>query len=184
MIVCVDYIRKKQSFEGLLRNNYMAKVVYLQNTQNKYMAQLDSIDKQILNHLSLKGKMSHKELSGLIGLSISPTYERVKRLERSGVIKKYTIQVDKRALERSLQALCHVSLKAHNNEAIENFENNIVHLDEVTSCFHIAGAFDYSLLIEVKDMEDYESFLKEKLSKIPDIANVQSSFVMSELKKG
>lgn len=147
------------------------------------MVQLDPIDRQILLHLSSKGKMAHKELASLVGLSISPTYERVKRLERSGVIKKYTIEVDKKAIDKSLQALCHVSLKAHNNEAIENFENNIIHLDEVTSCFHIAGAFDYSLLIEVKDMEHYESFLKNKLSKIPDIANVQSSFVMSELKK-
>ncbi len=147
------------------------------------MVQLDAIDKQILEHLSQKGKMSHKELASLVGLTISPTYERVKRLERSGVIKKYTIEVDKKAMDRSLRALCHVSLKAHNNEAIKNFENNIIHLDEVASCFHIAGAFDYSLLIEVKDMEDYESFLKGKLSKIPDIANVQSSFVMSELRR-
>lgn len=148
------------------------------------MVQLDDIDRKILKFLTEKGKMPHKELATLIGLSISPTYERVKRLERAGVIKKYTIEVDKKALDKSLQVLCHVSLKAHHNEAIENFESKIIHIDEVSSCFHIAGAFDYSLMIEVKDMEHYEHFLKEKLSKIPDIANVQSSFVMSELKKG
>lgn len=144
---------------------------------------LDQIDREILQRLKEHGKMSHKELAHLVGLTITPTYERVKRLERTGVIAGYTIKVDNSVLGKGLKVICHVSLKAHNNEVIENFENSIVHLDEVSSCFHIAGAFDYSLLIEVENMQHYEHFLKEKLSKIPDIANVQSSFVMSELKK-
>ncbi|MCB9195868.1 MAG: Lrp/AsnC family transcriptional regulator [Flavobacteriales bacterium] len=144
---------------------------------------LDKIDKEILSRLKVHGKMSHKELAHLIGLTITPTYERVKRLERLGVIAGYTIKVDKSVIGKGLKVICHVSLKAHNHEVIANFEDSIVHLDEVSSCFHIAGAFDYSLLIEVENMQHYEYFLKEKLSKIPDISHVQSSFVMSELKK-
>ena len=144
--------------------------------------QLDKIDKKILSILSSNSKMGNKEIAAEIGLSITPTFERIKRLERHGVIKNYVAILDKKKIDKGLHVLCQVSLKAHNLDLLVGFEDKIVHLHEVNSCYHIAGNYDYLLSIEVKDMDEYQEFLKQKLASIPNIANVQSSFVMSTLK--
>ena len=144
--------------------------------------QLDQIDKKILSILSSNSKLGNKEIAAEIGLSITPTFERIKRLERHGVIKNYVAILDKKKIEKGLHVLCQVSLKAHNLDLLLGFEDEIVHLHEVSSCYHIAGNYDYLLSIEVKDMDEYQDFLKQKLASIPNIANVQSSFVMSTLK--
>lgn len=144
--------------------------------------QLDKIDKKILSILSSNSKLGNKEIAAEIGLSITPTFERIKRLERHGVIKNYVAILDKKKIDKGLHVLCQVSLKAHNLDLLVGFEDKIVHLHEVNSCYHIAGNYDYLLSIEVKDMDEYQEFLKQKLASIPNIANVQSSFVMSTLK--
>ena len=144
--------------------------------------QLDKIDKKILSILSSNSKLGNKEIAAEIGLSITPTFERIKRLERHGVIKNYVAILDKKKIDKGLHVLCQVSLKAHNLDLLLGFEDEIVHLHEVSSCYNIAGNYDYLLSIEVKDMDEYQEFLKQKLASIPNIANVQSSFVMSTLK--
>ena len=144
--------------------------------------QLDAIDLQILDLLSKNGKLGNKEIAAVIGLSTTPTFERVKRLERKGIIKGYRAILDKKIIGKGLKVFCQVSLKSHNAEIIDGFEAEIVHLSEVSACYHIAGDFDYSLFIEVADMDEYQQFLKQKLANIPNIANVQTAFVMSTLK--
>ncbi len=144
--------------------------------------QLDTIDLQILDLLTKNGKLGNKEIAAVIGLSTTPTFERIKRLERNGIIKGYTAILDKKKIGKGLQVFCQVSLKSHNAEIIDGFEAEIIHLSEVTACYHIAGDFDYSLFIEVSDMDEYQHFLKQKLANIPNIANVQTAFVMSTLK--
>lgn len=144
---------------------------------------LDEIDRKIIVLLRRNAKLGNKEIASEIGLSITPTFERIKRMERHGVIKGYTTVLDKKMIDKGLHVLCQVSLKAHNLELLVGFENEVVHLNEVSACYHIAGNYDYLLSIEVKDMDEYQQFLKEKLASIPNIANVQSSFVMSTLKQ-
>jgi DNA-binding Lrp family transcriptional regulator len=144
--------------------------------------QLDETDLRILNILSTNSKLGNKEIAAQVGLTVTPTFERIKRMERHGVIKGYSVKLDKKKIGRGLLVLCQVSLKAHNSDLLIGFENEVVHLGEVTSCYHIAGNYDYLLSIEVRDMDEYQRFLKEKLAAIPNIANVQSSFVMSTLK--
>lgn len=144
--------------------------------------QLDAIDLQILELLTKNGKLGNKEIAAVIGLSTTPTFERIKRLERKGIIKGYTAILDKKKIGKGLQVFCQVSLKSHNAEIIDGFEAEIIHLSEVSACYHIAGDFDYSLFIEVADMDEYQHFLKQKLANIPNIANVQTAFVMSTLK--
>lgn len=144
---------------------------------------LDVIDIQIIDLLSHFGKMGNKEIAARIGLTVSPTFERIKRLERTGVIKGYKAIIDKKQIGKGLQAFCYVSLKAHNAELIREFEDKVVHLDQVTDCYHIAGNYDYSMLIEVRNIEEYQRFLKEELAEIPNIANVQSSFVLGKVVK-
>ena len=143
---------------------------------------LDAIDRAIIEILQENAKQGNKEIASQIGLTVTPTYERIKRLEKAGVIEGYTINVNKKHVGKNLQVFCYVSLKEHNIELLQVFEQEVVGLAEVTSCFHIAGDHDYALLIEVLDMDEYEKFLKHKLASIPYISNVQSSFVMSVIK--
>ena len=145
-------------------------------------AQIDAIDREILDLLLKNGKLGNKEIAAAIGLSTTPTFERIKRLERKGIIKGYVAVLDKTKIGKGLKVFCRVSLKSHNSEIIDAFEKEVVYLKEVSACYHIAGDFDYSLFIEVTDMEEYQIFLKQKLANIPNIANVQTAFVMSTLK--
>lgn len=153
-----------------------------QNSENTSKHQLDDTDLKILEILQENSKLGNKEIAEKIGLTVTPTFERVKRLERLRIIQSYTALVDKKAIGKGLKVLCQVSLKAHNLDLLLGFEDEVVHLNEVSACFHIAGNYDYLLTIEVGDMDEYQQFLKEKLASIPNIANVQSSFVMSTLK--
>jgi len=153
----------------------------MQNENSSFY--LDKLDQQIIAILQKNGKINHKELAALIGLTITPTYERVKRLEQKGVIIAYTAKVDKVKIGKSLKVLCQLSLKSHSKDLLESFETSIVKLKEISACYHIAGNYDYLLHIEVKDMEEYSVFLKEKLATIPHIANVNSLFVMKTLKE-
>jgi len=143
---------------------------------------MDNIDRAIVEILLENSKLGTKEIAVQVGLTITPTYERIKRLEKSGVIQRYTIEVNRAAIGRNLQVLCNVSLKEHNLGLITHFEEQVVGLVEVRACYYIAGNHDYSLLIEVSDMVEYESFLRHKLASIDSIGNIQSSFVMRQLK--
>lgn len=148
----------------------------------KNSMKIDDIDKLIIELLSENSKQGIKEIAEQIGLTVSPTYERIKRLERENIITGYTIEVNKTLLGKNFQVLCSVSLKEHNAELIHVFENKVVALKEVSMCYHIAGDYDYVLMVEVADIQEYEHFLKKKLATIPDIANVQSSIIMSTIK--
>lgn len=143
---------------------------------------LDALDYKIIESLAENSRIGNKELAFKIGLTITPTYERVKRLERKGVIKRYTIELDKEKLGIGLKVLCAITLKSHAKEILDVFEREIIQLPEVIHCFHIAGNVDYQLLIETSDVNSYSIFLKDKLAAIPNIANVQSAIVMSSLK--
>lgn len=145
--------------------------------------QLDETDFRLLEILEADAKQNIKEIALKVGLTNTPVYERVRRLERLGIIKKYTVVLDRKKLGMSLTVLCNVQLKSHAAEFLEAFEKSIVTLKEIVSCYHIAGNFDYLLKIEVTDMDEYALFLKEKLAKVPHIATVQSSFVMRKLKE-
>lgn len=151
-------------------------------TEN-FTSALDAIDRQIISILQKNGKINHKELASQIGLTITPTYERVKRLEQRGVIIGYEARIDKQKIGRGLKVMCQLSLKSHAKDLLENFEAAIMDLHEVSACYHVAGNHDYLLHIEVGSMEAYSVFLKEKLASIPHISNVQSMFVMKSLKE-
>lgn len=146
------------------------------------MKELDAIDEHIIALLQKNGKMNNKEVATKVGLSVTPTFERIKRLERLGVIQGYHATINRSFLGKALQVFCQVSLQSHQLDALEAFERSVVQLKEVESCFHVAGSVDYTLLVGVKDMEAYQYFLKNKLTRIPHIAQVHSNFVMTALK--
>ncbi|HEY9170619.1 MAG TPA: Lrp/AsnC family transcriptional regulator [Lutibacter sp.] len=146
------------------------------------MVDLDLTDKKILNLLQQNSKANIKEIALKIGLTQTPTYERIKRLEKTGVIKNYIAVLDKEKVGYKIEVFCQVTLLVHSKEMITRFENSINKIDEVLECFHVAGNYDYLLKIIVKDMNSYQSFLKNKLSVLDSVGNVQSTFVMSSTK--
>ena len=146
------------------------------------MILLDIIDKQIVNLLQQNSKANIKEIALKIGLTQTPTYERIKRLEKSGVIQKYIAVLNKEKVGFMVEVFCQVTLLVHSKELITKFENAVNKMDEVIECFHVAGNYDYLLKVVVKQMKDYQYFLKNKLSVLDSVGNVQSTFVMTSTK--
>ena len=146
------------------------------------MYQLDTIDKRILQLLQQDAKQTNKEIVAKLNLTTTPVYERIKRLEREGFINKYVALVDQKKVQLGLVAFSNVSLKEHAAKYLIRFEKDVQSLDEVVECYHIAGMFDYLLKVVVKDMETYQHFVAKKLAGLENIGQVQSAFVMTEIK--
>ena len=143
---------------------------------------IDKIDVSLLNLLQSNTKLNTKELAQKVGLSVTPTNERIKRLEKEGYIKQYVAILDRKLIDKNLMVISFVSLILHSNDMQIEFEKSVIEYPEVIECFHVTGNYDYQLKVIVSDMEEYQAFIKNKLSSINNIANVQSSFVMSSLK--
>ncbi len=146
------------------------------------MLLLDITDKKILNLLQYDAKLTTKEIADKTGKTITPVYERIKWLEKQGYIKQYVAILDKEKIERNTVAYTNVQLKEHAHSMLKSFEKSIVKFDEVMECHHMTGSYDYLLKLVVADMKEYQQFIVEKLSKLPNIGTVQSSFVMTEIK--
>lgn len=144
--------------------------------------ELDEIDKQILEALQRNARITTKELSYDLKLSQTPIYERIKRLEREGIIKGYVALLDKEKVGKPMLTYCSVQLKEHAKPFLEQFEREVVTFTEVVECYYIAGNFDYLLRVLVKDIAQYQNFLVNKLAALENIQNVQSMFVMTEVK--
>ncbi|AMP99306.1 AsnC family transcriptional regulator [Pedobacter cryoconitis] len=147
------------------------------------METFDQIDKKILKVLQADARLNTKQIAGKIGLTVTPTYERLKKIEQSGVVKEYVALLDREKIGKTIVAFINVSLQLHSKPLINVFERAIVKVPEVMECFHVAGNFDYLLKVVVKDMNSYQNFLSNKLATIENIAHVQSSFVMTEIKQ-
>lgn len=143
---------------------------------------LDAADRAILQLLQSDAFLTTKEIAARLNLTTTPTFERIKRLEREGYIARYAALLDRRKVGYPLLVFCDVSLKEHNRDFLLRFEQEVAGLPEVTECHHIAGAFDYLLKVVVHDMDDYQRFVKEKLAALENIGRVQSHFVMTEVK--
>jgi len=143
---------------------------------------LDETDKKLLLFLQEDAKQTTKELSYKLGLSVTAVYERIKKLENTGVISKYVAILDRNKIDRDFIVLCHVKLTQHKKEYVIQFEREIMTLQEVTECFHVSGDYDYILKIGVKDMADYRNFMLSKLTTLQHIASTHSSFMISEVK--
>jgi Lrp/AsnC family leucine-responsive transcriptional regulator len=143
---------------------------------------LDTIDKKLLGFLQEDCKRTTKEYALQLGLSTTAVYERIKRLEKAGVIKKYVALVDKRKANIDFTVLCHVKLIQHIKEYVLQFEREVQKLEEVSECFHVSGDYDYILKIHVTDMTAYRDFMVTKLTALNNIGSTQSSFMISEVK--
>ncbi|CAM1344768.1 Lrp/AsnC family transcriptional regulator [Tenacibaculum amylolyticum] len=143
---------------------------------------LDAIDAKLINLLQEDSKRTSKQLAILLHLSVTATYERIKKLEKEGIITHYAAKVDPKKIDKSFLVFCQVKLIQHSKEYLSVFESEISKLDEVSECFHISGDYDYILKIYVKDMQEYREFMVTKLTTIKHIGSTQSSFTIGEVK--
>ncbi len=146
------------------------------------MIKLDDLDKRLLMLLQKDAKLTNKELSSKLNLSVTAIYERVKKMERAGVISRYVAIVDKSQVQQGFQVFCHVKLERHAKEAIEAFEKEVTALEEVLECFHVSGDYDYLLKVLVEDMDHFRQFMVTKLTTLKHIGSTQSSFTINEVK--
>lgn len=146
------------------------------------MTKLDETDIKLLKALQKDAKMNTKELCELLNLSKTPVYERMRRLENEGVITGYSAIIDNKKVGLPLVVFCNVSLAVHDDEHIERFKNDIAGINEVMECYSTGGFYDFLLKVVLKDLEEYNKFVFEKLTKVHGIVKMQSSFVLSEIK--
>jgi Lrp/AsnC family leucine-responsive transcriptional regulator len=140
---------------------------------------MDRFDRRILNELQRDGGLSNQELAERIGLSSSPCSRRVKQLEDAGVIEKRVTLLDRRKLGLTLTVLIQISMDRHTPERFETFEAKIKSYPEVLECYLITGQdADYLLKVVVPDMDHYQEFLLNKITRIEGVSGVHSSFVM------
>lgn len=142
---------------------------------------IDEIDLRILKRLQENGKITNLQLSKDIGLSPAPTLERVKKLEQSGMIASYHAVVSQEKLGLGLTVFMQVSLTRHDN-AIKGFLKEINAIDEVMECYNVTGQSDYLLKVIIKDIQHFDDVIKNKLSPIEQILNMQSMIVINKEK--
>ncbi len=146
------------------------------------MESIDKVDKQILNMLQENSKATNKEIAEKLYLTRTPIFDRIKKLERRGIIRKYIALLNPKKIDRGLTVLCFISLKEHGIEPVADFKKEIQKNNRVMECYHVAGNFDFFLKVMVKDVDEYQNFVLKDLSSIKNISHVQSSFVLGELK--
>ena len=146
------------------------------------MIKIDEIDIQLLKALQKDAKANTKELCELLHLSKTPIYERMRRLECEGVIKGYSAIIDNAKVGLPLVVFCNVSLAVHDDDHIERFKKDIMEINEIMECYSTGGVFDFLIKVVLKDIEEFNKFVFEKLTKVHGIVKMQSSFVLSEIK--
>ncbi len=141
--------------------------------------ELDRYDRQILRQLQEDGRLSNQELADRIGLSPSPCLRRVRALEEAGIIAGYRALVNAKALGLSLMALIHISMDQHTPERFDGLEVAVRNIPEILECLLITGqAADYQLKVVVRDMDSYQELLLNRITRIPGVTGVHSSFVL------
>ena len=142
----------------------------------------DTLDQQLLMYLQENSKITYKELSDKLNLSSTAIHERIKKLEKAGIIEKYVALVNKRLINRELLVFSHIKLQQHSQENIRKFETEIQTLKEVQSCFHVSGDYDYIVKMSFENMDEYRNFMVNKLTTINVIGSTHSTFVIGDVK--
>ena len=143
---------------------------------------LDEIDIRLIDILQRDSRLTVKELSDRVHLSSSPTFERLKRLEREGFIKHYGAVVDHHKLGNNVIVLCNIRLKQHTHDMIKQFMDRVQTIEQVTECYNTTGDYDFLIKVFARDMQDYQDFMLNTLGRIPCIGSLHSVIVIGEIK--
>ncbi|MDE2255042.1 MAG: winged helix-turn-helix transcriptional regulator [Betaproteobacteria bacterium] len=147
------------------------------------MQDLDRIDRKILDILQRDGRISMTDLASQVGLSASPCTERVKRMERSGVIAGYHARVTPEALGKTLLVFVEIKLSAKSGDVFETIRRELLHMPEVMECHLVSGGFDYLVKFRMRGMKEYRHLLGDILKRLPVSAESHSYVVMEEIKE-
>jgi len=143
----------------------------------------DPIDRKILSILQDNGKITNAQLSIEVGLSPAPTLERVKKLEKNGIIESYHANLNKQEIGLGVTTFVHVALIGHRKSIVDAFVIQIINIPEVIECHHITGQGDFILKVVSKDITSYQKLLVEVINEIPEIDNTQSTVILSTFKE-
>jgi Lrp/AsnC family transcriptional regulator, leucine-responsive regulatory protein len=143
---------------------------------------LDAVDRKILVQLQANGRMSLAELADKVGLSASPCLRRVRMLEKAGVISRYVAVLDQRAVGLPVSVFVSIKLERQKQDALDRFAKAIERWPEVLECYLMTGSRDYWLRVVVPDLDAYERFVKQKLTRVEGIASIESSFALQQVK--
>lgn len=147
------------------------------------MRVLDDIDRKIIAAIQGNGKMTANELSDRVGLSPSPCARRVRLLEDSGVIKGYTAVIDQKKVGLPISAFASIKLERQREEDLDRFALAVARWPEVVDCYLMTGQRDYLMRIVVRDLEAYERFIKDKLTRLDGVASIETSFALDQVKR-
>ena len=144
---------------------------------------LDAIDKRILDELQTDGRLSIVELANRVNLTKTPCSERVKRLEKSGVIKHYRAVLNPDLIEKKQVTIVHITLNQTSDNSFEEFNKAVIDIPEIESCVLIAGQFDYVLRVRTRDIAHFREILGEAIGKLPGVRQSNSFAVMETVKE-
>lgn len=147
------------------------------------MNQLDKTDLQLLDILQDNSNLTTKELAAKVNLTPTPVFERIKKLEKEGYIKKYAAILNEERLGNGFIVFCNVRLKQHTKEFGKQFMEVILSLDEVTECYNTSGEYDFMIKVQVRSMKHYQDFVLNKLGEVDCIGNLHSIFVLGNIKQ-
>ncbi|MEX0338643.1 MAG: Lrp/AsnC family transcriptional regulator [Arenibacterium sp.] len=147
------------------------------------MSDADEIDLKLIRILRRDSRISNAELAAQTGLSASSCWRRVRALEESGIIRRYTISVDDEKMGQSFQAIVHIQLTRHDPAQLAEFVRAVQTNDVVQECFATTGQSDYHLMVRCRDLHHYNRFLEEFLFRLPAVASAQTNLVLRSLKE-
>lgn len=143
---------------------------------------MDKTDKRILNILQQNGRITNSKLAAEIGISPPAMLERVKRLESSGMIRQYAALIDREKAGFGLLAIIIISVSLNQITSLKDVKAKLLALEEMQECYQLTGDVDFLLKVAVRDMPSYTTFINEKLTAIPGIQNIRTSFVLETIK--
>lgn len=141
---------------------------------------MDALDRQILLALQADGRMSNLALARSLGLSPSAMLGRVRRLERSGVIRGYRAIIDPAALDITVRAFVVARLREHSEQSIQLFEEGIQQVSGVRACYHVTGQFDMVVELAVRDLDHLSQLIRVEIARIPGVMNLETMLIMAE----
>lgn len=147
------------------------------------MHDIDPIDLRIVAALQQDGRMTVQDLAARVGLSPSPCARRVRLLEEAGIITGYVALIDQGKIGLPISVFASIKLERQREEDLDRFAQAVARWSEVADCYLMTGQRDYLMRIIVKDIEAYERFLKEKLTRLDNISSIESSFALGQVKR-
>lgn len=143
---------------------------------------VESGDVRILRALQSDGRLTNQELAERVGMSTSPCWRRVKRLEESGVIRGYQAMIDRRAIGLGVLAFIRVQIDTHSHDEAERFSDDVRKLDNVIACYSVAGEADFLLQVVAEDLDSYADFAMTVVRRLPGIKEMNTMFVLKDIK--